>query len=309
MLKALLLSFTLALAAMAMAQINLVPNGSFEDTVNCQVNTQSTLLKATHWYNPNAATPDVWDCDSTRWCGMPMGPSNNSYQYSYDGDRHAGIYCWYGPGSSNTREYLGVRLSEPMIPGQSYEVSIRYARRRVFGYAIDHLGVWFGWDSLWQNTTAWLSVEPLLRLHDPDSEYLDEADEWTLIKDTMVANGGEEWMVIGHFEPAATVDGILYDPNGITLCYYFVDDVVVTPLEIHSGISAPPAHWSSDGRVLHGDAGTMVQVRIHDLSGRLLHAQHAYGGDRISLTDLPTGTYVVEIMGDNSRAAIKVMKE
>ena len=48
---------------------NLVPNGSFEDTVDCYVTTQCLLLEAVHWRNPNLATPDLYDCDTVRVCG------------------------------------------------------------------------------------------------------------------------------------------------------------------------------------------------------------------------------------------------
>lgn len=321
MLKALLLSFTLAprattlsavlsLAAMAIAQINLVPNGSFEDTVNCEVSTPYTLLKAAHWYNPNIATPDVWDCDSTRWCGSPMGPDggfNPSYQYSYHGDRHAGMYCWFGYGSSNSRDFLGVKLTSSMLPGQAYEVSMRYARRRTYGLAIDHMGVWFGWDSLWQSTTAWLNVEPQLRIRDLESEYLDEADVWSLIKDTLIANGGEEWMVVGHFEPAATVNGIHYDPDGVTLCYYFLDDVVVRPLE--DTAIYEPVYWNGHGLVLRGDASSTTLLKIHDVSGRLLQQHMLKSGDQVGLSDLPPGVYVISLSGNEGRWTVKVLKE
>jgi len=274
MLKALLLSLmNLALAAMAMAQ-NLVPNPSFEDTVNCDMPVQCNLLRAEHWYNPNTATPDLYDCDLDRVCGSPMDlPVSQGFMLSEDGLRHTGAYFWYGPGSSNARDYQMTKLLEPMQAGAAYEVSAWYARRRSFQRAVDHIGVWFGHDSLAQSTNSWLVVSPQVRLRDPGSEFLAEEENWTQLTDTLVANGGEEWMVIGNFDAANAVNGMVVEPNGIyPPCYYFIDNVSVRLLsELSVAEVLPLGWWNGSGIGMRWGlfSGSMV-VSLWDTMGRLL---------------------------------------
>lgn len=314
MLKALLLLLMdLALAAMATAQTNLVPNGSFEDTVNCEIAMPSSLLKAVYWYNPNNATPDVWDCDLQRLCGMGMSPASTTYQPSFDGLRHAGVYCWYGPGSSNTRDYLGVRLTEQLLNGVSYEVSMRVVRRR-WKFAVDHIGAWFGMDSLWQNTTWWLTVTPQLKLRDTDSEYLVEDEEWTLLKDTLIADGGEAWMVIGNFDVADSVHGIEVMEAQQDYAYYFIDDVAVREIGPVDGVEVNvQVWWDASGLNLKWPMNLMAQrIVVFDPIGRVVvdaAVDNTEGGKLIPFTSIAPGLYLVHVIGGKHRSVVKLIKE
>ena len=315
MLRALLPSLTIALAVMATAQANLVPNGSFEDTVNCAVVTQSTIYKATHWYNPNNATPDVWDCDLDRLCGMAMSPagSNQLFQYAYEGTRHAGIYCWFGPGSSNSRDYIGVRLIEPMLAGSAYEVSLWVVRRRM-RYAVDHIGVWFGLDSLWQNTTWWLNVSPQLKLRHPSAPYLVDGNEWTRLADTLMAQGGEQWMVIGNFDVADQVDGIIAQSSSLPYAYYFVDQLEVREIGPVNGIGQVDLQswWGPDGLYVRlPQAHPYERVIVSDALGRVVLDQSLRLGAQVVRFDGPldvAGMYIVQAEGPGARAVVKVVK-
>lgn len=316
MLKALLLLLmNLALAAMAMAQ-NLVLNGSFEDTLNCEISTQCTLLKAKHWRNPNTATPDTWECDLDRACGSLMEPTGSNapyFQTSYDGSRHAGIYLWYGPGSSNTREYLMTQLEAPLDAGVEYTVSLWQVRRR-FRYAIDHIGAWFGPDSLFEATPNWLSVSPQVRLRHPVEPYLVEGDNWEQLADTFVAIGGEQWMVIGNFDPAGTVDGIDLSPEGspVSYAYHFIDEVAVVPVETGTGISSAQLqiHRQSDGWWLQWPIDTFPdRLRIYDAIGQLICEERIgehIAGHRIERPPCAPGVYVLVLTGSDLKLSARV---
>jgi len=279
--RAIPLATAAALAAIATAQ-NLVPNPSFEDTVDCQVGTQCQLLKATHWHNPNTATPDVWDCDLVRDCGFLMDPNDpnlqaSGYQASFNGSRHAGAYFWFGPGSSNTRDYLMAKLDAPVVQGSAYQVALYYSRREGFLWATDHIGVWLGADSLWENTPNWLSVTPQLKLRDPNSVYLSEGDNWVHLADTLFASGGEDWIVIGNFDVADSVHGIEVTQNGLSYAYYYIDQVSVALLSEVQGISEPNLQvwWDHDGITVGCPAGFQPTVlNIYDASGRSILEQH-----------------------------------
>lgn len=305
MLKALLLSLTLALAAMATAQ-NQVVNGSFEDTLLCAGPYQNSLLTAVGWYNPSTSTPDVWDCDLDRNCGNGMFPTGSNapyFQLSHEGDRHAGIYLMSGP-LAPTREYLMTKLTSPMLAGSAYQVSLWQVRRR-FRYAIDHIGVWFGQDSLFEATSSWLSASPQVRLRHPVEPYLVEGYIWEQLVDTFFAAGGEQWMVIGNFDPAGTVDYIDLSPGGspVSYAYHFIDQVAVVPIAIGTGIhrAGLQAHWQTDGLWLQWPVVAQPEmIRIFDARGRLVHAGRLASPScpyRVPWAmDIP-GIYLVELTG------------
>lgn len=316
MLRALLLSLiSLALAAMATAQTNLVLNGSFEDTVFCTTSTQCTLLKAEHWYNPNTATPDVWDCDLDRLCGsamQPTGPNAPYFQLSQEGVRHAGIYLMLTPNGSS-RDYLMTKLTLPMLAGSAYEVSLWQVRKR-WRYAIDHIGVWFGQDSLFDATPNWLSVTPQIRLRHPESPYLLEGFVWEQLADTFVAAGGEQWMVIGNFDPLGAVDYIDLSPDGspVSYAYHFIDQVAVEPIDEETGIASPQlnAAWQRDELWLQWPAEIHAeQLKLFDARGRLVHAERlAPSGQthRVAWRPGSNGVYLVLLTGDGVRLSARV---
>ena len=275
--RAIPLATAVALAEIATAQ-NLVNNPSFEDTVNCEVGTQCQLLKATGWYNPNTATPDVWDCDLVRECGFPMDPNDPDtqaagYQAAFDGLRHAGGFYWFGPGSSNSRDYLMTKLSEPLVSGNAYQVALYYSRPEGFSWVTDHVGVWLGLDSIWENTPDWLHVAPQMKLRDPNSTYLIEGTAWVQLVDTLFASGGEEWMVVGNFDVADSVMGIYVNP-GLNYAYYYIDQVSVRLLPEVTAVAEEglQAWWVGDGLSIEYPAGFHPShLTIHDASGKAVY--------------------------------------
>ncbi|MCB0782296.1 MAG: hypothetical protein KDB96_17200 [Flavobacteriales bacterium] len=295
---------------------NLVPNGSFEDTVDCYVTTQCRLLKAVHWRNPNLATPDLYDCDTVRVCGAPMTPDLGlAYQPSLDGSRHAGAFFWYGPGGSNTREYLMVRLTDPLEPGATYEVSLSYSRRRFYHQlAVDHIGVWFGADSLFEPHPNVITATPQVRLTDPIEDHLTVGGEWVQLSDTFVAEGGERWMVIGNFDPPGSVDGIVVEPGGISAtCYYYIDSVSVSVVAGTDIQELPPTvFWNGNGLMLHlGRLQGRIRLGIWSVNGQLIHSwQGMLNGPYHSMRvpALADGIYLLEAVSGDERRVVRFVK-
>ncbi len=317
MLKALLLLLmNLALAAMATAQ-NLVLNGSFEDTVSCELPVIG-IRKATHWYTANLATPDVWDADLERECGFPLDPNGFPgwwYITPYEGLRLAGAYYWFGPGSSSTREYMLTRLAVPMVNGGSYEISLRCALSGTYEFAVDHIGVWVGVDSLYEAQPGWLNVTPQLKLRDPGHTYLTETEAWTLLKDTLVAAGGEQWLVVGNFDPPEQVNGISAYPEALNeSAYYYIDSVVVRQVLGTTSLDEPnfEAGWSPQGfwAMLTTDA-RVDELQLVDACGRLVAAERVAWGSgpvQVDLPPLSAGAYIVRLSAAGRWFSRKLIK-
>lgn len=312
--RAIPLAVVAALAAMATAQ-NLVPNPSFEDTVDCSTPTQCTLLKATHWYNPTISTPDVWDADTARLCGYDIRTQGVGQMQPQDGDRMAGGFFWDGPSNGPTREYMLTRLTEELAPEAAYQVSLWYVRNAAFGSAVDHIGIWLGNDSIHEPTWGPMDLVPQVRLRDPNSEYLTNGTQWTQLVDTFTAMGGERWLVIGNFDPQDSIQAIVADPVApYSNCYYYVDHVAVEALH-EAGIQEfanAAAYWDGRNLVLHAEGfyGT-VTVDVLDALGRHVYhydAGFTEGQVAIPMDQYPRGLYVVRMRCAQREAVVKFVK-
>ncbi len=319
MLKALLLLIlNLALAGIATAQTNLVLNGSFEDTVSCDLPVIG-IRKATHWYTVNTATPDVWDADLDRECGSPLDPvgfPGSWYIEPYDGLRHAGAFYWYGPGSSNTREYIMTRLDSPLQNGEQYEVSLACALSGTMKYAVDHIGIWVGMDSLFEPQPNWLNVTPQLKLRDTQQPYLAETETWTPLKDTLVANGGEQWLVIGNFDVADSVNGVNAYPNAVNaFAYYYLDAISVRLVDRPVSVveNALVGGWQGEGLWMRWPRHVeLTEIIIWDAQGRRVLAEPLNPKDGQALFRVPslaTGVYIVQGNGPTGRLTTRILKE
>jgi len=312
--RAIPLALVAALAVEATAQ-NLVVNGSFEDTVNCEIPTQCTLLKASDWYNPTQSTPDLYDADTVRQCGYMIQSAGMVYMPPKQGLRMAGFYFWDGPFGGSEREYIATELSQPLTPGTNYEVGLWYVRNRAFQAAVDHVGIWLGYDSLFMPTFDRLNVIPQLKLRDPLSEYLTESHEWTQLVDTLTAQGGERWLVIGNFDSQDSLHGILAEPEALfSNCYYYIDNVMVRSLTGTSvpEIGMPSVNWNSGGlQVRWSGTRGPLQVDVFSAGGCLVHrANVPLEADQAELAMVPLakGLYVLRFRCANKEAVVKFVK-
>lgn len=314
MLKALLLSLTtMAIASPVLAQ-NLVRNPSFEDTTKC-TGWHPLYTEAEYWYNPNMATPDIYDTDLDRQCGTEMGPSSVYYLDPFDGLRFAGGFQWYW-GGSNTREYFMSPLLEPLVAGQAYRVSLYYAWRGSNRFAIDRIGVYFGPDSMFQGNPNTLQVAPQVELLAMDSSYLVNT-AWTQLADTFVAVGGEQWIIFGTFNDAIDVNWIEVPFGGFNSeTYYYFDLVEVVPVEGPNGIMDKPFHGGIEVREGMVHWGALVQfdgALLFDVAGRVVHTWplQALVPDRPSPLplSLSNGMYVIAAWGGGSRYSVRFVKE
>lgn len=303
-----------ALAGKATAQ-NLVQNPSFEDTVNCGVPTQCTLLKSAHWFNPTLSTPDVWDADTARQCGYAIPDPGMGYMLPEDGSRMAGLYFWDGPFGGDSREYIQSKLQDGLLEGSTYQVSLRYVRNPAFGSAVDHIGVWLGGDSLHESTIGPMDLVPQIKLRDPNNPYLINGSDWTQLVDTFSAVGGEQWLIIGNFDPQDSVHAIVADPDAAYAnCYYYIDDLVLQALH-GAGVAThgkPSAWWDGSNMVIsamnwHG----AVVMDVLDAAGRLLvrsTISFTNGRAMTPMDQLATGIYLLRLQGARNTTVVRMVK-
>ncbi|MEZ4791051.1 MAG: hypothetical protein R2811_13650 [Flavobacteriales bacterium] len=305
-------------AAMAMAQNNLVPNPSFEDTTYC-VGWPPPQVEALHWHTANTATPDIWDCDLSNTCGYHLmdpndpGIQQQGYKYAYDGDRFAGGYQWFGPGSSNTREYLSARLTQPLQAGVIYRVSMYCARPNGVNGAIEHIGAHFGPDSLYEQYPTTLPLVPQALLRSDAPGYLSDT-AWVEVADTITATGNEAWITFGTFADADEVEGIWlgwgsYPPA----VYYYMDLISVVALDgqsvVEQGANGSTLLVQGADVVWNGGA-VLDELVLVDGAGRVVRTLNGSGHQaRHPLpSDLASGVYLAVARAGNDRYWVRFIR-
>jgi gliding motility-associated-like protein len=216
----------------AMAQSNLVPNPSFESYKSCPKYISNIDL-ATYWYTPTEGTSDYYN--SCVISGGNAGVPNNfcGYQYARTGYAYAGFGAIYNNPSYNNREYIAIRLVEPLKAGAKYSVeyyvSLSNSTANSSRIATDALGAFLG-DSIVDFTDhTLLNVAP--QINNPKGNVINDTLNWIKIGGEFKAVGSERFLTIGNFvdHSQSTNDTIVACSD--CMCYYYIDDVSVICLD------------------------------------------------------------------------------
>ncbi|HQV38858.1 MAG: hypothetical protein IPL81_04230 [Flavobacteriales bacterium] len=308
----------LALAGIATAQINLVPNPGFEDTTYCS-GWPPPQLEATSWYTANTATPDIWNCNVADPCGYHiMDPDDPSiqlqgYKYAYEGERFFGGYQWYGPGNSNARDYVTAKLLQPLEAGVAYKVSLFCAKPSGVNGAINAIGVYFGPDSVHAPFPTTLPFVPQAHLRSSTSAYIEDTD-WQELADTIEAAGNEEWITVGTFADGDDVDGIWLGWGSYPPAVYYYMDLIsvvavtsqtVAPLnpdEHLLSVQGPDIVWSG--------GFNLDRLIVTDAAGRTVWvAGGSEGSKRFPIPSrLSAGAYIAIASTTNAQYVARFVK-
>lgn len=190
----------------SLAQVNFVPNNSFEEHYRPCDRDGADCAKS--WYEPTNAGGDYFN-DKTKEF-KPLDKSN----VAQDGHGFAGLYTMNG----EEREYLAIHLNFTLRELNIYEFSVwtRYVA-----------------DSSSTATPLQLVVKNKPFLDLPQKTVIDHATnastipqksgDWTLTKMTFTAEGGEKYLTIGYFDDPATKTGT---------CYYYVDNITLKKIGV-----------------------------------------------------------------------------
>lgn len=203
------------------AQLNLVPNPSFEEVSTC-VNPFSRIDTAKYWYSV-LWSPDIFhSCfgDSSYFYGVP----NNRYGYQVprSGLAYAGIYSYSMADKSN--EFLGVHLKTPLKKNRRYFI-------RYFVVATHQSIHTDGFGLAFSDTTLKLGriieeefipdLQPVIE--NPRNNIIEDTIAWQMISGCYTAGGWENDLVIGNFLPNDETQTT--NTQFENRAYYFIDDV------------------------------------------------------------------------------------
>ena len=202
----------------------MIPNPSFEDTIGCPSGI-GDLYKTKYWKGVGIGVNLYHTCSSSGSFGIPANAY--SYQIAHTGNAFVGTYFFKLAYPDSQRGYVTVKLTDSLRQGKKYVSSCFVNLGDKFQYSISTIGMYFSVDSVSSTNSIFLPLMPQVENHygSPVTDTLN----WTEIIDTIVAQGGEQYLTIGNFRSDSLSDTLRVfgsQPTWLT-SFYFIDDVSV----------------------------------------------------------------------------------
>jgi OOP family OmpA-OmpF porin len=201
----------------ALAQ-NLVPNPSFEIQDSCPTRRFQRITLATGWKSATRGTADYYHS-----CG---GEFRHPYgtKKPYEGKAYAGI-----ANDNNYREYIMTQLGSPLEKGATYKVKMYVNASNLSNYNSPGIGIYFTNDSYFGRINAGL-IDVTPQIENPRNQII-PTNKWTEISGSFIAEGEEEFIVIGYFKKEIYSINISEKETKHKTSYIFIDNVSTTLLK------------------------------------------------------------------------------
>ena len=297
------------------AQINLVPNPSFEDTVVCP--TLLGQINAAVGWSTYRNSPDYYNgCNITNAITVPN--ANFGYQMSNSGVAYSGVITYYkynSPSGNNYREYIGSALSIPLLIGTKYYFSF-YAvlAERYTGFASNNLGL-----RLFTNSYSLSNPAPLDNFsHLKFDSILIDSINWHKVSGSFIADSNYQYVCIGNFYDYLHTDTLIATPF-TNIAYYFIDDVCVTTDSLYNET------WTWIHDIQQGEISVWPNpiqdyfqyksrekintIEVYDSRGKLIKSEQVNSMEgRISLGVLSEGIYFASFRKEKTISVYKLLK-
>ena len=276
------------------AQVNLVPNGNFEDSLNCPG--FSAYMTSFPWFNPNHATPDFFK--TYQICGISTINNNSGYQVPVQGDNYIGLYFYQFP---EVREYIEVELTNFLIYNHIYRISYFVSLANEHREALGNFNACFS-DTIIYNsslTDYYLNCNPIEL--NPTFIPITDTMNWVLVSGTYIANGGEKYLTIGNFHNDSSTTIITANPSSNAYgAYYYVDSVSVTDLGL---VGINDVNFSNQLQIVPNPVSSICAITsnendtyaLYSSIGQLIKVIPIMKGENtLDFSDLSSGIYLLK---------------
>ena len=304
-------------ANFSFAQINLVPNPSFEDTIGCPQGYPDLDTKCQFWKSFRG-TPDYYN-NCSQACGFY---NQGGFQQPNTGVAYAG-FNMYLTTLPNASEQISVQLLSPLIMGTKYYLSFYVSNAYnplITNIACNNIGLLL---------TTYQYSDPNGAFSLPDtctiqtSAIISDTIKWTKISGSFVADSNFQYLIIGVFYNDSYLDTIQY-PNivGPYDAYYYLDDVCVTTdslfnenwigvndfNNILNQINVFP-NPASDVVTISFQNNQGNEIILTDVYGKVCYSKEIKNENtaKINLSAYPSGMHFLKII--NSKREISISKK
>lgn len=183
---------------------NLVPNFNFSQ--QSSKDNLSTIKSVSNWFSANGTTPDL---------------------KQKDGDFYVGFYTYCF--KQNRREYLCVRLNQPLTDSLEYKISYKVMLRTDCQFALGHMSALFEKEK--PSFEKYSVIEKIPQSTISNELFMKKTGQWFVVSDTFKVNGGEQYMLIGNFFTDDFSGKITFEEYSWNYAYYYIDSVDIEPVE------------------------------------------------------------------------------
>jgi hypothetical protein len=239
------------------AQVNLVPNPSFEFYSQCPVD--GKLIYAQPWYPVGDNGASYFNACAPYISGynVPSGLYAD-FQYARTGVAYAAIFTY---NYNDNRNNIQVKLIDSLISGKCYYVEFFVSLTNTSMYAINNVAAHLSKDSIFSTSSGTLlNLQSHIML--AGNPIITDTLNWTRISGIYIAKGGELFITIGNFNLNSQTDTlrVLNTPDAYGGAHY-IDDVSV--IEING--SYEPITSYRDTTINEGDS-VYIGTRISGIN-------------------------------------------
>ncbi|MGZ5244986.1 MAG: hypothetical protein ACXWW0_13580, partial [Bacteroidia bacterium] len=208
---------------------NLVPNPGFEDfkTLPCSWNISVDAFPeyVSSWYVPSGTSTDIHSTlvDENCWAN-PSNPNSTEdckpgVQLPRTGNVMAGLYTVVN--THLWHEYLQIKLSMPLIPGQRYCIQMYVSPADHATNTSNNIGMFFSPDPVSGKES--IIAQPQIN----SEETITDTEGWTLISGSYIAETAAEYLTIGNFftDEETQQTPIINGPGCTDGAYFYIDDI------------------------------------------------------------------------------------
>jgi OOP family OmpA-OmpF porin len=294
------------------AQVNLVPNGSFESYTLCPNAGNENIESASNWSNPTTYSPDYFNsCATDTMYGQSIPKNGFGFQSAKSGVGYAGLISM---AETDAREYIQAALTDSLIAGTSYTVKFYVSVADSSPYASNNIGAYFSTNPVSAAHSWVLPYTPQIE-NNSLTNPLDDRYGWTEVSGTFIALGGEKYITIGNFNNDLNTDTTFFSDASIWLSfsYHYVDDVSVTetfPSSVNESTQAKISVYPNPSNgIIYVNSPTLIEsLTIHSSLGQLVFSQYADSTNfQVDLSQFSKGVYNINISTSNSIITKKII--
>ncbi len=294
----------------SMAQSNLVPNPSFEDTISCPGLSGPNIIYANHWA-AYKGTPDyLHPCANSGPIypnGQPVyGVPNNigGYQIAKHGSAYAGLYTWCCSVGLNQREFMGTILNSYLTIGTKYYFScyISNGDSVESNSATNNFGMTLS--TIPYNGTPGFTMVINNFSHVKVDTIMDDKINWVRLSGSIVADSAYRFLALGNFYNDANTL-ISNVSASVPLAYYYVDAVCLTTDSLYdlTWTAVDEIQKVNEVKLFPNPADNYFNIdndfgaeyiSISDLSGRILKKiTISMGRNKVVTDEFENGIYLI----------------
>lgn len=278
------------------AQVNLVPNPSFEDYTQCPTGFDQ-IDRATGW-SSYANSPDyIQSCTS----GPLSVPSNSfGYQSAKEGSAYSFIFTYDTQFLPFVyREYIGIRLNDELVVGTRYFVSAFVSRPDSISAsgASNHLGFRF----LNSASSVFVPFSPDNFAHVQCDSIITDQQNWVQLFGSFIADTAFQFLAIGNFYDNIHTDTINFQG---TDGGYYIDAVCVSTdslyalawTSIHENAIPSQIEFMVNGdQIVFLNLTREELISVYDLTGKeVFRGKFSSANNKLDFSLFAQGMYLIE---------------